>query len=261
MTGNRSRGNEGGRGPGRSFGHRMERGLGRGIARAIPVIALSTVLLAALSIPAGAENDVVSRKMLRQLGVMEKIIDQVLIDSPNFLVSGGDNTRGLYLEEFGVLLSFEASLVNKGSWDIGRWGGFQIEEDKEGRKVIVIPGLSDDEDKDKDKDTGKGEPEEENSEGSDRLSWRDRFKGDESKLYDRGKDEIRGVLLDYGDTVSQLRDDQWLAIAAFLKDSDYFLENKISRLVIKAKMSDLRAYAAGKISEKEMIGKLVEEEY
>jgi hypothetical protein len=69
------------------------------------------------------------------------------------------------------------------------------------------------------------------------------------------------VLLDYGDTITSLDDSQWVAVVAQLIESDYFEANKISHLILKAKISDLRAYAADKINEKEMITRIVEEEY
>ena len=80
-------------------------------------------------------------------------------------------------------------------------------------------------------------------------------------LYDRGKKEVLEVLMEYGETLTGLGDDQWIAIVGFLKDSKYFTESKISRLVMKAKMRDLRAYSAGQLTEQAMIAKVVQEEY
>lgn len=187
----------------------------------------------------------VSSRMLRQIKVIEGIIDEVLVESPNFRVSGRDDTRGLYLEGYGVVLMFEATLVDVDDWD--DWSdGFRYEVDKDGRTIVVIP------------DKGKGDTEDED--GS-RRSWRDRRGAREKRLYERGKQEIREALLDYGDTMTTLADGQWLAVAAFLKDTEYFMDNKMGRVVIRAKMSDLRAYAAGKIREEAMLERFVEEEY
>ena len=67
--------------------------------------------------------------------------------------------------------------------------------------------------------------------------------------------------VDYGETMSSLDDGQWLLIAAHLKGADYFKEMEISRLVLKAKMRDLREFAQGKISESTAASRVIVEEY
>src|SRR5512143_2710810 len=77
-------------------------------------------------------------KMARQIDVMERILDQVLIDSSNFLVHGRPDARGLYVKEFGVIISFDASLVDKDndkSWNFDFGKGFKIVT-QDGKKVI-----------------------------------------------------------------------------------------------------------------------------
>jgi hypothetical protein len=185
-----------------------------------------------------------SRKALKQISVMEQILDQVLIESPNFLVPGRGNARGIFLEEFGVLLTFEASLVQR-DWDDWNWKNeFKIEKDENGERIIVIPDPGED-----------GDAENEDS-GKD-----SRRRPSEARLYEGGKEEIEEMILDYGSTLSTLDDSHWIAVAAFLKDSDYFLDNRISRLVIRARMKDIRDYDAGNLSEDDMRAKLIEEEY
>ncbi|MEZ4650325.1 MAG: hypothetical protein R3E97_16375 [Candidatus Eisenbacteria bacterium] len=188
--------------------------------------------------PAVAQDDVKARKMERQVGVLEKILDQVLIDSPNFLVPGRNNTRGIFLDEFGVLLTYEASLVDKDKfdWNFDFDRKPQITKDEDGNQVIVIPKRDDSEE-------------------------RTPIRRGEARLYERGKVEIREMLLDYGDTMTGLSDNHWLAVAAYLKDSDYFIDERISRLVMKVKMKDLRAYTAGKIDEETVLSRFVEDEY
>ena len=210
----------------------------RGLVAALVVGAMSGVFA-----PAQAQDDGPGRKIARQVGVLEKVLDQVLIDSPNFLVPGRNNARGIFLEEFGALLTFEASLVSKGGMNFEfDWpGGYRIEENEKGDKVIVIPKRSRDEDEDE--------------------RERSPRRGEEARLYERGKAELREALLDYGDTLSGLDDDHWLAIAAYLKDSEFFVNERISRLVIRVRMRDIRAYSAGKIDEKTVISRFQETEY
>lgn len=217
------------------------------LARLAGLIAGLAVLLIPCG-PARAQDDdegPVGRRMKRQIGVLESIVDQVLLDSPNFLVSSSRNAHGLYLDGFGVLVTFEASLVDTEGW--GDWGNkFRMETDKDGRTIVIIPDPDEDDD------------ERDDDEGS---SWIERHRRREARLYSNGKQEMVETILDYGDTVTSLADEEWLAIAAFLKDSDYFMESRISRLIMKARMKDLRSYAEGKISEEEMVARFVEEEY
>lgn len=214
------------------------------------VIAGGALLAGLVASQAFAVEPPVSRKMERQIDVMERIIDQVLIDSPNFLVSGRGTTRGLYIGDYGVIFTFAASLVERGNrgWnlDFGK-DGFRI-IDEDGKKVIVIdPDDLDDEELEDLKDL---------DDHKDR-----RADGVGERLYKRGKAEIVDVLLDYGDSISTLKDGQWVTIVAYLRDSSFFTDQRISRLVLKAKIDDLRSFAGGRLSEEELVKRIVEEEY
>lgn len=189
-------------------------------------------------------------KMERQIEVMERILDQVLIDSPNFLVSGRGNARGLWVPEFGIIMTFDASLLEKDKdWNFDFGKGFKIQTDDKGRKVIIL-----DEDSEATPEDVREAIEKKKQEKQPDDSPQDR-------LYKRGKAEIVDALLDYGDTMSALPAGKWLAIVAFLKDTRYFDERGLSRLVLKAKIDDLRAYTANRINEQEMVKRIVEEEY
>ncbi|MEZ5063609.1 MAG: hypothetical protein R3B81_02690 [bacterium] len=194
----------------------------------------------------GADADRPERKVVRQIGIMEKIMDQMLLDSPNLLIFGRDVTRGLYIEGFGAVFTFDASLVEKDKdshWNFNF--PFRV-EDVDGKKVIII----DEDDKEDAKEAAK------------LLEEREaRRTNVEEELYRAGKAEIISLMLDYGETMTSLTDAEHLAVAAYLKDANYFTKNKISRLVLKAKMADLRAHAAGKLSEEEMVRRMKVEEY
>ena len=202
-------------------------------------------------------------KMEKQIEVMERIMDQVLIDSPNFLVSGRGNARGLWVPEFGIIMTFDASLLEKDkdwNFDFDFSKGFKVETDSKGRKVIIL---------DEDGNVLKGDElgsatKEVVRKALERDKKKERLAADGSvqdRLYKRGKAEIVDALLDYGDTISALPAGKWLAIVAFLKDARYFDERGLSRLVLKAKIDDLRAYGAEKLTEQEMVKRIVEEEY
>jgi hypothetical protein len=240
--------------------------LGWGRVRGIAML-LSVAFLGLIVVPnhTGAQTSPVqSRKLTRELAIMEKIIDQMLLDSQNFLVYSQPETRGLYLDEFGVLFSFQASLLNRNQNDNKFDFNFNDFEVKDNGDQIVIQKRDKNKDKDKDdKDDEEAEDPEDDEATESRLkrTWEKSQKSREAKLYNQGKAEILDILLDYGDSIESVRDNQWLAIAAYLKGSSYFLDNRISRLVLKAKMSDIRAFGAGKISRESMLSKVVEEEY
>lgn len=195
-----------------------------------------------------------SRKVIRQINVMEKIIDQMLLDSPNLLIFGSDVTRGIYIEDFGCIFSFDASLVDKGDhhWDWKNFG-FRVERDDDGRVVIIGPG--DDEDSE-DYETHEG-PDSRDLE----RRFRDRGVEMEERLYKAGKAEIVETLLDYGDTMTSLKKGEFVTIAAALRDTNFFDRRNISRLVLKVKIDDLRAYTAGDLSEEETVRRIQMEEY
>src|SRR5262245_36749229 len=102
----------------------------------------SAALLAALALAtmfasrAAAEDTPQERKIKKQIAVFERIVDQVLVDSPNFLVHGvGDNARGIYLPEVGVVVSFEASLLHK-DWDLGNFTIPNFKFETKGDEII-----------------------------------------------------------------------------------------------------------------------------
>jgi hypothetical protein len=189
---------------------------------------------------------------------MEKIIDKVLIDSPNFLVHGGDNARGLYIDEFGAVFTFEASLV-------GKWFNYQgifqrfsdrfeITTNENGDKVFILRSPDNG---DKEKQEGKkGEKYKEGEALFGKKEGRE-----DAEVYQDGKTEMIQTIIDYGETMSSLRNDQWVLIAAHLKGADYFNEMEISRLALKIKMQDLRDLGSGKISEDTAKSRVVVEEY
>jgi hypothetical protein len=221
-----------------------------------------------LGLAAGSHTDLRAapvEKTARQIKVMEGILDQVLLDSPNFLVFGRDNAHGLYLDEYGAIFTFDASLTNgsgKALKNLDLPFRFDVRKGKDGT-IISIPKLKED----KNKDDENGNSDEEDSQGTKgSKKIRSRAGGDEDEddpavLYRKGKDELIQVLLDYGDTITSLRDDQTVVIAAFLRDNSYFLDNQISRLLLKAKIRDLREHASGRLTDDQMRSRIVQEEY
>lgn len=207
---------------------------------------LGVVLLAGLALAAGPSNP---EKLSRQIGIMERTIDKILVDSPNFLVTSGRNACGFYFDGLGVVFTFNTRLVDEWSsfgdfFDPG--SDVTVTRDKDGQRQIIIRrnhgkhskighllGFS----------------------GNDRDEVRDTI-----ELYESGKEELVEALLDEGETLSAMPSGQYVILCARLDDNDLRREKKISRLMVKAKIDDLKAYADDKLSESEMKSRIVTEE-
>jgi len=195
---------------------------------------------------AGAE---VPSRLKRQISVLEEVIDEVLIESPFLLIYGGDPTHGIYLEDFGVVFTLEASLVDK-EWDWKEfpWLHNKYKIESEDGKIIIYR-----EDNKDDEIVIDGDAKV--------KDWLEQRLDHEQATYEEGKTELLDVLADYGETLTGLEDNQWVAIAAFLKDSEYFSDRKISRMILKVKMADLRAHAQDRLSRADLMARIQEEEY
>lgn len=200
----------------------------------IPVTYLFGALLAAAAAPPAGASPPVDEKMSREIRRMERGLDELLVDSPNFLVNGHDNARGFYVPGTGLLVTFDATLVGAG-WNTrhagflgrhGLWWSDDDEEDDEGRR------------------------------GS-----RSRRLAREEKQWNRGREELVEYLLDYGDRLKSAKAGDWITVVGYLGDSDYFEKNEITHIVTKAKVDDLRLFAEGKIKEEEARKRVVQEQY
>lgn len=221
-------------------------------------LALGVTLLIVPAV-ATAQDAAVPKRLDRKINVMEKVLNEVLRESPHWLVGGGgDYTRSIYLDEFGVIFSFDASLVNhdidgvnidfEGLSFLQDLKNIRIERD--GDKVVVF--------RDTDKD---GEQDKEEEKGLTIEELREKREKREADRYEQGKDELIETLLDYGDTLTELRNDQYVAIAAFLENISLLEEDEITHLLIQAKVNDLRQLGEGTITRDQMLSRIRIKEY
>jgi len=259
------------------------------------VLAFIFAVASAFAQPAAQSQAEPNRRIQRGITAMERAIDEMLVDSPNLLVSGRDNTRGTYIDTFGALFTFDATLINK-DWDFNfeqDWSAFDFEVKEEGDKIVIYRGKG--KDKEKLTEDRRGDVEWEESEDAEapeapeppeapeararaererekadklreeiaraRRNSRKRVQDREEKLYERGKQEMVDFLLDYGDAIEALRDDQSIEIVAYFRDHEYFAARDFSHFSVRAKVGDLRAYANGALSEAAMTEKIVKVEY
>ena len=199
---------------------------------------LMLVLVWATTPPAADAADSTSDRLQRKVKVMQRVIDEVLVQSEHVMVSPGGVTRGLILEEYGVLFTFDANLGEALLFgeaflpDIAMVYG----EDLDLREEERVPKP----DKRPDKNEWKAVQKE----------------AKEKQTQDREalKSELVETLLDYGATLAELDDESWVSIAAFLGSGSWGLFDRNdddSRIVIRVKMRDLRRYMTGALSHEE----------
>jgi hypothetical protein len=269
---------------------RIERQIQRSVF--LPVVCGALLIAGGLPAVAAADDEPgLAPKLKRQIRLMETVIDETLLDSPYLLVFSNSPTQGIYLGDYGVIFTLEASLVSDGLF----FGGPEaftvlrnIRIGTEDGRVVILSDDSDDEDdslrrlrerlreRDEDEDAEadrEDEDEWDDEEGDDIIidfygadgkSLRELREDQEERAresYEEGKQELIDVLIGYGDSMTRLEDDQWVVIAAFLQQDDFFEEQGLSRLILKARMSDLRAFGRERISAEEMTGRVVIEEY
>ncbi|NNE07496.1 MAG: hypothetical protein HKN20_02925 [Gemmatimonadetes bacterium] len=200
--------------------------------RMILTITGAALLVAgSLAAPARADDEMNSR-IYRKVSVVEKIFDTMLIDSKFALVSSSANTVGVYLPGYGALFTLEFSFVEKSHGKI-----FEDLEDLEG---LV-------------------------------ENWRELFDMNESEraqadshrrvLFDQVIGELRQALMDYGGTLSFLKDGESISIAAFPWGETWEVTPEpVASLLLTVKSVDLRQYNQGSLTEAELMKRVVVEE-
>jgi hypothetical protein len=83
---------------------------------------------------------------------------------------------------------------------------------------------------------------------------------DPLELYQEGKAELVEMLLDQAGTLSSLPAGQWIVVSGYVDDETLRDEKKITRLVLRVRTDDLKAYADRKLSDEEATAKIQVEE-
>jgi hypothetical protein len=221
--------------------------------RTLSLLSLTAGCLALAGTASAQTTAQMPAKLKKQITVMEKVIDEMLVDSKNLLVANHEPTRGVYLPEFGVLFTLDAQILSpdRGEWWKNMGKAFKVETDKHGNTVVHLNNDDDDDDSDKADKSSKEKHE---------LTKKEILK-DREERYENGKKEIRDALMEYGYTLTGLREDQWVGIVAYIDDDDMFGDNEGETVLMRAKVSDLRAHDAGKLSDDAMVSRVSMEEY
>ena len=210
-------------------------------------IALTAALVFALSGLVGAWSappDGGSDRMSRKMNVLEKIFDEVLRESPNVLVSGSGATRGLLLDGYGALFTFDGSLSGGGLGNLA-FGSYSRALGSYFGSDYQAPAPPPRAPKGDDEEIRVPDSVEELAQ-----TWEVKREEDAKKAREHLaglKVELTETLLDYGATLGELSDDNWVVVAAFLDGFGFDGEGP-EQLVLKVKMRDLRQYSAGQLS-------------
>jgi len=232
---------------------------------------LTAVILAAGSHPVAAGRE--PTRLQRQLGLMERVIDDMLVESPNYLVEDRHVTEGVERKGKGAAFVFKTSLTGperdgdvcasiRNFWPWSREEYVFIEGDDDGEddhqaaEIVIGRGhiLVSDGDVVIEK-AGKGKLRVRGAEGwrvLDAKACRER----QLRKYERAREELLTVLMEYGKSLRALPDGQWVKITARFQDVDWPEDRKVHRLAVQARIDDLRAYGEGQLSEQEMRGRL-----
>jgi hypothetical protein len=212
----------------------------------IALIATALVILMGLFVAMSTASAGENTRLDRKVQVMERVIDEVLALSPHVMVTGAGTTHGLVLDGFGALFVLEGAVG-------GEW---LVTPDS-----LFVPGAR--------LLHGQDPPPKAGGSGTadverDLASLKQRQQEAEARRAEhlaglRG--ELADALIDYGATLSELDGDDWVAIAAFLGSSRLFVgSDDDQRMLVKAKMRDLRQYAAGNLSREAVAERVVVEQ-
>jgi hypothetical protein len=208
----------------------------------VVLIAAGIVLLLGTVVALAEAADDAGERLERKVRVMERVLDEVLLQSPNVLVDPSGAARGLVLEGYGILFTVE---IKVGTAYLMRMPAMPVSPD--GEEVIVVPRAPRP-GRDWDEESGSWE------------EWRAESESQRTEHYAAFKIELIDALIDYGGTLSELADDRWVAVAAFLDGRSFLGGGSGGRLMIKLKMRDLRQYNSGALSRAAVIKKVVVEE-
>ncbi len=194
-----------------------------------------------LSAPPEGSGD----RMARKMRVLERIIDEVMEQSPNILASGG-STNSLLLDGYGALFIVDGSLSGGGPYVLAS-GVFNKGLAAFSRAQSDFPAspalphqLGDDTEDLRVPD----------SEGDLAESWETSREDERKKALEHLaglKVELTETLLDYGATLGELAADDRVVVAVFLGGFGFDKKGPES-LVLEVQMSVLRQFAAGQLS-------------
>lgn len=247
--------------------------MARLLAAAVAAALLSTL------IPASAHS-FSKERMEKDIAIMENVINTAMVESELvYVFDVNTNVRGLYIPEFGAVFTLQAQLTSDWaspyltSWQYyGQPGGpfwniYQMDREKLAKLVdkldITVNGkkvnLDEYFDSLQDYEVERGDDEDHTITIRKRkeLEEKKKLKKEElvAKNLEKYKQELATIIADYGGTIRQLDDDQWVMIVAYLGSSHK--TTTVNKVMVKAKKADLDRYDMGDIEFDELVPRMV----
>jgi hypothetical protein len=231
-----------------------------------PLVLLAPALLLTLPlwnrIPTALADE--PSRLEHQMGIVEDAINDMLLDSPNFLVSGSDVTESIDDDGGDLLFIFRASLTSPWwhedggilshlGWHPGENSIIVLKDRKhDGQRELSL------DDADITIKDGEVTIRDKHGKKLDLEDFKLQAKGSEEtqqaqlEKYQKAKEELVQVLIDYGEVLKSLPAGQSVRIVARFHDLDLPKDHEVRKLSVRARIDDLRAYGDGKLSEQEM---------
>jgi hypothetical protein len=240
-------------------------------------------------------------RVARQIRIMEKVIDQVLVESRHARVTGAPNCKGMRLNGYGVLFIVELSPISSEGgmyhFQFKEDGSYNVilDEDEADKERLLTEGrirktgrrdaddsssdieyddnYDDDEDRDREEEEREKaeERKDQKEEKKDREREKQRLKELVARMEDRAargagagreretaldqvREELVGVIRDYGHTITGLGPEEYVAIAIFPSDLDWRAPD--TRTIIQVKRRAIDAYNDSQLSSEEFAKQL-----
>lgn len=245
----------------------------RTTCRTLPRLSLASVgglmiagAIILTSTPASAGEK--ETKLERQIGVVVRTIDDMLVDSPNFLVAGKEVTEGFEVDDYGVIFTFKSSLTGPfweenasgsflGLWPMGKKRQIIMrKDDSKGEKEIILGDgkiiIRDGEVLIEDGGKTKKLSEDGDWVKIDEKTYREK----QAQKYAAAKEELIKTLMEYGEVLKALPSGQSVRVIARFEDVEFPEGRDVNRLSLKASIDDLRAFGDGRLSESAMRAKI-----
>jgi hypothetical protein len=209
-------------------------------------VTLMTAILTALVgllFVAMARGEEGPARLDRKVRVMERVLQEVLVQSTHVRTGMGDTT-GIVLDDYGAVFFFHGEL------------GGEIEHAPD--MALLLRTIEETEENDR-PEHGEAVPETAGKRGKSLAELKKEVEAKRAGELAALRGELVDTLIDYGPTLGELGDDRWVVVAGVL-DGGFFSDfegGREVRLVLKARIRDLRQVAAGALTRQAMAAKVV----
>ena len=211
----------------------------------ITLITMAMITLIWLLFAAVAKGDERSDRLDKKVRVMEKVLDEVLAQSKHVRVGMSNDTTGLVVDDYGAIFLFRGEI------------GADIERMPDVAALLQsMEQAGDHADEEATPAPEKARPAKQKSVDQLKKDFEAKHHNELVSL----RDELVDTVLDYGATLAELGEDRWVMVVGVLGGgvfSEYAPGGGRDTLVVKAKISDLRQFAAGTLSRQAAAAKVV----